>query len=98
MRVVALLFGIALCFVGACNALTAFVDPKPTRALGGAVFALLFLLLGVPLFVVGVRRRVALPSVADDLRPCPHCAERIQMAARVCRFCQRDVPPAVVTT
>ena len=23
--------------------------------------------------------------------PCPHCAELIQPAARICRFCQRDV-------
>ena len=22
---------------------------------------------------------------------CPHCAERIQEAAKVCRYCQRDV-------
>jgi predicted amidophosphoribosyltransferase len=22
---------------------------------------------------------------------CPHCAERIQKAAKVCRYCQRDV-------
>ena len=23
--------------------------------------------------------------------PCPHCAELIQPAARICRFCQREV-------
>ena len=22
---------------------------------------------------------------------CPHCAERIQKAAKICRYCQRDV-------
>jgi hypothetical protein len=22
---------------------------------------------------------------------CPHCAERIQKAAKVCRYCQRDI-------
>ncbi|MGH9868324.1 MAG: hypothetical protein ACREAA_09200 [Candidatus Polarisedimenticolia bacterium] len=27
-----------------------------------------------------------------DTRPCPFCAETIKKAARVCRFCGRDVP------
>jgi hypothetical protein len=24
-------------------------------------------------------------------KTCPHCAERIQEAAKICRYCQRDV-------
>ncbi|HEY6400380.1 MAG TPA: hypothetical protein VI479_03155 [Blastocatellia bacterium] len=24
-------------------------------------------------------------------KTCPHCAEKIQAAAKVCRYCQRDV-------
>lgn len=35
-----------------------------------------------------------LPSLLKDTRPCPHCAEEIKRAATVCRFCNRDVPPA----
>ena len=27
----------------------------------------------------------------DDMRPCPFCAELIRKAARICRYCQRDV-------
>ena len=27
-----------------------------------------------------------------DLMPCPFCAEKIRKAARVCRYCGRDVP------
>jgi hypothetical protein len=29
--------------------------------------------------------------------PCPHCAELIQPAAKICRFCQRDVGDALNT-
>jgi len=29
--------------------------------------------------------------------PCPHCAELIQPAAKICRFCQRDVGDALKT-
>lgn len=28
-----------------------------------------------------------------DTRICPHCAETIKAAAKVCRFCTRDVEP-----
>lgn len=27
----------------------------------------------------------------SQTKACPHCAERIQLAAKVCRFCQRDL-------
>ena len=30
-------------------------------------------------------------ALEDDLRPCPHCAEPIRRAAKVCRFCGRDL-------
>ncbi|HSY51406.1 MAG TPA: hypothetical protein VLC46_21560 [Thermoanaerobaculia bacterium] len=28
----------------------------------------------------------------DDRRACPYCAESVKRAARVCRFCSRDIP------
>jgi hypothetical protein len=28
---------------------------------------------------------------SGDTRPCPWCAEQIQRAAKICRFCNRDV-------
>jgi hypothetical protein len=31
--------------------------------------------------------------VNDDERACPYCAETIKRAAKICRFCQRDVEP-----
>jgi len=35
----------------------------------------------------------AAPPAADaaDLRPCPHCAELVRKAARICRYCQREL-------
>lgn len=33
------------------------------------------------------------PPQPASTRACPHCAEQIQRAARVCRFCGRDVEP-----
>ena len=29
----------------------------------------------------------------EEDRPCPHCAERIKKAAKICRFCNRAVEP-----
>ena len=33
------------------------------------------------------------PAAGGGTRPCPFCAEPIQPAARVCRFCNREVAP-----
>jgi len=30
-------------------------------------------------------------NVSGGGKLCPHCAERIQKAAKICRYCQRDV-------
>jgi len=32
-----------------------------------------------------------LNTIATSGKICPHCAERIRKAAKVCRYCQRDV-------
>ena len=33
------------------------------------------------------------PERTDPRRPCPFCAEAIVSAARICRFCGRELPP-----
>ncbi len=47
---------------------------------------LLLAILVVPIWLV--KRG---PKISATLRPCPHCAEPIQPAAKICRFCQREV-------
>jgi len=34
--------------------------------------------------------------VLADTRICPYCAERIKLAAKVCRYCQHELPPPVL--
>ena len=39
-------------------------------------------------------RDVAPSGTTGDTRACPHCAETIKKAARVCRYCGREVSPS----
>ena len=93
MKAFAIILGVVFCFFGACNGLQALVEPRPQRALGGATIALFFFAVGAIFLFVGARSR---RSEEDDQRTrvCPHCAERIMPKATVCRFCQRELPPA----
>jgi hypothetical protein len=34
-------------------------------------------------------------AISNPLKKCPHCAEDIKLAAKVCRYCGRDVVPTV---
>lgn len=42
--------------------------------------------------------RQSSPVSTAGLRPCPYCAEAIRPAARLCRFCNRDVTPIPMAT
>jgi hypothetical protein len=41
----------------------------------------------IVLVAVVIRKRTQTP-----LRSCPLCAEKVQVEAKICRFCQRDLP------
>jgi hypothetical protein len=70
------------------------------------IFVFLYMLIVKPdgtLTVTYELRAIPVTSVADGLpieagmpaaqrRPCPYCAELILPAARVCRFCSRELP------
>ncbi|HKX27785.1 MAG TPA: zinc ribbon domain-containing protein [Blastocatellia bacterium] len=55
--------------------------------------------LGMPelmmlLILAAVVIAVVLSRDSKNHKDCPHCAEKIKLAARVCRFCGRDVVSA----
>lgn len=85
--------GIIFCFLGGCNALQALGDRNENAALGGAVIALFFFILGIPMFVAGIKSLSSTKETTSlgDLKECPFCAEHIQRKAKVCRFCGRDL-------
>jgi hypothetical protein len=45
-----------------------------------------------------LQTQVEQAQAAKSLRPCPYCAELIQPAAVVCRFCGRDVEATAIET
>jgi predicted amidophosphoribosyltransferase len=55
---------------------------------------LLILLLGVGAVIVGALLALTGRLQIGNYKRCPHCAERIQQAARICRYCQREVTGA----
>lgn len=71
----------------------------------GIIVAVLILVCGVALIVVGAMQKVptaapvavtATPvtvAARSDERKCPYCAETIKAEAIICRFCNREVPP-----
>jgi len=56
----------------------------------GAIVGAVFGILGV--LVIGLA-----PRAVGQTRACPRCAEQIQAAASVCRFCNQVVEPLRVT-
>ena len=57
------------------------------------ILAALFLLAVPVIIVVGVILLANRNKQSNaKLKPCPFCAEMIQAQAKVCRFCDKDLP------
>lgn len=64
------------------------------------MFAGLTILVGVMLLGFGTvsERRNSPALVTTGTRACPYCAELVKSAALICRFCNKDLPPAPITS
>lgn len=47
---------------------------------------------GVILFGFGAQSEERVVVPAEESRTCPHCAELVKREAKVCRYCQRNLP------
>lgn len=67
---------------------------KGGKPAGGFLVGGLLGALGVFILAVATPCQAEIDSAArsSGLTPCPHCAELIEGQARVCRYCQPDVP------
>ena len=57
------------------------------------------ILAAIILLLIGPARAVSAPATSarpEALRRCPHCAELIQPAARICRYCHSSLLPQAV--
>lgn len=52
---------------------------------------LLIVLMGAAVVMVGALLALTGRLQLGSFKTCPHCAERIRTAARICRYCQREV-------
>ena len=59
-------------------------------SIGVTEIIVLLLFVAFVVFIIWLIRKLV-GATAGDSKVCPHCAETIKAAARVCRFCGREV-------
>ena len=94
------LIGIFFC-VGVWFGLCAWVASfAKGRGHGWSAYFWLSIVLSPIIGIVGVliagTTEDAKHEAAGDTRKCPHCAEMVKPDAKVCRYCQRELPPNVL--
>jgi RsiW-degrading membrane proteinase PrsW (M82 family) len=52
--------------------------------------------IGALVWAFTATRPVKHNDLGDDLEACPFCAEQIKATATVCRYCQREIPEAIM--
>lgn len=59
-------------------------------------YGILFFIVALPhaLLIGHEEKSLEAKQLSDGMRKCPSCAELVKKEAVVCRFCQRDLPPA----
>jgi hypothetical protein len=78
--------------------LPAFIAQSKGRSfVGWWIYGALLFIVALPhaLMLKPDRRELDARAIdTGDLRKCPSCAELVRREAKVCRFCQRDLPAA----
>ncbi len=62
----------------------------------GEIIIILFLFFGVIATIFAVFYFLAKYLTIIGGKVCPHCGEQIKKAAKICRYCQRDVANAAI--
>lgn len=92
MGMVLLIVGLLWAFGGVYNIVANYDATRGRENMMAFIMvmnAVIYILPGLVLAGIGVIIR---QRSTAGLVSCPHCAEKIRPQAKVCRFCQRDVP------
>lgn len=99
--------GIVLLVLGAITFLVGFnIDTSVSTPIGRVnniglmskqqnmiIFAGVLAIIGTIFTALAGKNRQNIPESGSMTRACPFCAETVKVEARICRFCQKELPP-----